>query len=281
MICAELENEFGKWFTVDLSQDIYKIHHILQDNGVRSTLNMLWLRDDRVQVTADDDVGKKLLGFFTDRDNLGDVQYLAELVGQLKDNIRPAFEEKLLGGNYRSDDELLKDIQEMKIALATEKLSFYCPLAGSGYMFSDYGDYDGEIDFSGNDLLHYQDSIEELLEREQPLNFDMGECVARQAGIPGRIPFIEWAVEENRGELYGRIDCYLSEKLDEAEVERLRETILGQNSDGLGESLEQRPIKTEEGELYVSFWHRGDDYFLLTEDEFARHMQPGMGGMRR
>ena len=60
------------------------------------------------------------------------------------------------------------------------------------------------------------------------------------------------------------------------------------HNDGLGEGFEQRPVQTGDGELYVSLWHSGDDYYVLPEDEFqARVLEQtvdgqafgGMGGM--
>lgn len=35
----------------------------------------------------------------------------------------------------------------------------------------------------------------------------------------------------------------------------------------LGESLEQRPIKTPDGDIYVSFWNSDESWSLQTEDE--------------
>lgn len=55
------------------------------------------------------------------------------------------------------------------------------------------------------------------------------------------------------GKIYGKIDCYLNEELNTEEIEKLRSAISGQNSDGFGESFEQRAIKTDDGDLYVSF----------------------------
>ena len=83
------------------------------------------------------------------------------------------------------------------------------------------------------------------------------------------------------GRLLGRIDCHLKEPLTAEEMADLREEILGQCSDGLGEGFEQRPTETDEGDLYVSYWNSGDDYFLCTEDELDEYLEPhqGMGGI--
>ena len=45
------------------------------------------------------------------------------------------------------------------------------------------------------------------------------------------------------------------------------------HKDGLGEGFEQQPIDTMDGELFVSFWNSGDDYAMMTEDEFEDHLQ--------
>ena len=70
--------------------------------------------------------------------------------------------------------------------------------------------------------------------------------------------------------LFGRIDCSLKEALT---AEALRDWLTGQCSDGLGEGFEQQPIDTMDGELFVSFWNSGDDYAMMTEDEFDDYLQ--------
>ncbi len=181
---------------------------------------------------------------------------------------------------YANKDEVYEHIRKLKIDLATEKISFYCPLVGN--LYNPYSDDYDEFDEADSDLLvGNQDYIAEALAREQTPDCDMANYVGEHAGIPSRVIFVEWKVEEIGGKLYGRIDCYLESPLNETEMESLREAVCGQNSDGLGEGFEQRPIQTDEGELYVSFWDNSDDYFLLTESEFEDHLrqQHGMGGI--
>ena len=48
--------------------------------------------------------------------------------------------------------------------------------------------------------------------------------------------------------------------------------LTGQAADGFGEGLEQRGIKTDDGDIYVSFWHSGNDYFMENETDFRQRM---------
>lgn len=50
---------------------------------------------------------------------------------------------------------------------------------------------------------------------------------------------------------------------------------VGQNSDGYGEGFEQRPIKTPDGEIYVSFWD-SENYSMKLEQEM-KNSSPDLG----
>jgi hypothetical protein len=75
-------------------------------------------------------------------------------------------------------------------------------------------------------------------------------------------------VEEHGGRLWGAMMMEIKGELIPGEIAELKEYITGQNSDGYGEGLEQREIRVPEGDLYVSFWHSGKDYAILTPTEF-------------
>lgn len=111
----------------------------------------------------------------------------------------------------------------------------------------------------------------------------MAEYVGDHSGIGKKLLYAVWGLEEIHGELYGKIDCYLNEELSTEETEKLRDAVCGQNSDGFGESFEQRAIQTNDGDLYVSFWHSGNGYFLCTEDELDDYIDKAqeiqLGGM--
>lgn len=165
----------------------------------------------------------------------------------------------------------------MKIRNAPHKLSFYCPLEGN----LDDKENEEYSPTSNRELLGIQDKIEEKLKREQA-DDDMAKYVGEHANMSDKVWLAEWHVEDRDGTLYGRIDCYLTEPPTESETETLRQVISGQNSDGFGEGFEQRPIETEDGDLYVSFWNSSKDYFLRTETEMEEHLQKSnmkMGGI--
>ena len=82
--------------------------------------------------------------------------------------------------------------------------------------------------------------------------------------------------------MFGKIECSLREALTDDETEILKDWISGQNSDGWGEGFEQRPIDTEDGDLYVSFWHSGSDYSIMSHDElddYIDNQSLQIGGM--
>lgn len=89
---------------------------------------------------------------------------------------------------------------------------------------------------------------------------------------------------EYKGEtFYGVVTVKLQDELTEEETEKLKNWILGQNVSGIGESMESHEIDSEDGSLFVSFWHGGNDYFIHSETEMdeyinqAQNMQ--IGGM--
>ena len=73
------------------------------------------------------------------------------------------------------------------------------------------------------------------------------------------------SVELRNGELRGCTTIRLREALTEKEWTALQEYLLGQFSDGWGESFEQRELSVPEGTLYVRFWD-GDFSFEIAHE---------------
>ncbi|WP_170844343.1 hypothetical protein [Ruminococcus albus] len=84
------------------------------------------------------------------------------------------------------------------------------------------------------------------------------------------------------GELTGVITIKVIGDLSEDAMARFIKYCSGQLSDGWGESLEQKYLKTDAGEINISFWNSGDDWQLLPKkdylDSFTRSEEIGMGG---
>lgn len=83
------------------------------------------------------------------------------------------------------------------------------------------------------------------------------------------------SVEIVDGELWGVMTAGLTEALSGEETAELLEYVAGQNADGYGEGLEQRLIKTPDGEIYVSFWNH-ENYSPKLEQEM-KNSSPDLG----
>ena len=75
-------------------------------------------------------------------------------------------------------------------------------------------------------------------------------------------------VEVINGELTGVITAKIIGDLSEESMERFTDYCVGQLSDGWGESLEQKYMRTEGGEINISFWSDDATWSLLPEDEY-------------
>jgi hypothetical protein len=73
-------------------------------------------------------------------------------------------------------------------------------------------------------------------------------------------------------------ECRVQGELTAEELERLKDYVSGQASDGFGEGFEQRPIKTAEDEIYVHLWSSDKRWSIMTRDELEQG--PQMGGMK-
>ena len=75
------------------------------------------------------------------------------------------------------------------------------------------------------------------------------------------------SVEVINGELTGVITAKVVGELSDEALAKFIDYCTGQLSDGWGESLEQKYIRTGIGEVNVSFWNSDDNWSLQTEDE--------------
>ena len=155
----------------------------------------------------------------------------------------------------------------------SEQITFYCPLTVSCY------DDDGEqeVELGNKFLVWYKEEIRTALRAEIREGENMAQYL--DPSLQDKVASVEWDIEVVNGTAYGKITCELTEPLDMDEQAELASWISGQNSDGLGEGFEQRPVKTGDGELFVHLWDFDDNYYVLPEDEFqAQVLEQSQGG---
>ena len=160
---------------------------------------------------------------------------------------------------------------------------FYCPLVASVYFRDEYGNCDDfPNEYEGDFLSPYEDRIRELIQREDGLDSEnLAAYFYGSNGAVGKLKEIHFGTQNVDGVLYGSIRIELTEPLTPEETEEIREYLIGQCADGYGEGLEQREIRIPDGEMYVSFWNSGDDYFMYNDSEFDNYLQDlEMGGIQ-
>ncbi|OLA70572.1 MAG: hypothetical protein BHW52_05335 [Ruminococcus sp. 37_24] len=148
-----------------------------------------------------------------------------------------------------------------------QEMKFYCPLEISRWDDDEYNEispneasaYESEINYFISDF-----NLPEEKERGLMHWYNRGNSVDQ------KVFSAFMSVEENDEELVGVVTASVYGQLTKDELEDLREYFIGQLSDGAGESLEQRPIKTPDGEIYVSFWSFDDSWSLQTTEEMDR-----------
>ncbi len=269
MFKVDIKSPNGYTDTFDLSGlHILDVWDKFRANNIETAPFYYKIKDARneespVRIYSDSDMGNAALKLLNGDDTLQDAYAMEQGLSFVRDEIKDEIESNLLNEQYTDADALFDDIKRMTKSLAQEHIIFYCPLEGN--MRYDDDGYYGEV--CNDTLLEHVDDIEDFLAREQSPEINMAEYVGDHSGIGDRLLVAEWTVDEIGNTLYGRIDCYLTDTITPEETERLRNAIRGQNSDGFGEGFEQRDIPTSEGDLNVSFWHSGDDYFLYTQDE--------------
>ena len=282
MITAIIRNQENT-LVLDLPHSIYDIYEKLRSIGIVQPPKQIPLTDNEdedigVKLFSDNDFGNHLLLTLSEDNSLADANLLTYIVQNASEDIKEALEQDILYDQYGSMNEVVAAVRQMTQDAGPIKAVFFCPLVGN----IDEGD--GDMFTVGDSYLaDSEDEINDAL-KEYTANDenDMATYYNKDDGLSEKLTSAVWSVELHGDKLFGRIDCSLKEALTAEETEALRDWLTGQCSDGLGEGFEQQPIDTMDGELFVSFWNSGDDYAMMTEDEFEDHLQNTemtMGGM--
>lgn len=156
-----------------------------------------------------------------------------------------------------------------------QELKLYMPLKAMTYHDeNDYGDLyqaDFEIEVYPDELASYKDEIRCAMEKRM---FD-GEAerglmkyYSHADTVNAKVRKYVFDVEEVGGKLMGVAVLTLNAPLDATELEKIKEEIAGQASDGYGEGLEQQEIDCNGKDVYVSLWG-AKDWRLKTAAEMG------------
>lgn len=282
MLITAVINNRGNTLVVDMPRDRMdldtKLYSIGQELSHNTPITEDPDSDVTVKLSADSDIGVHMIKLFDDSHTLRDVNNLANAVMNAPVEVKEALESDILNDQYSTPDELVEEIKKQTFEAGQYTETFYFPLVG----MLEEEEYDDEYEVGNPFLMDYKWDIRELVEKEQDADLgDMKDYFYDDDNAQAKMVTARWDVAEKNGRLFGKVDFKLREPFTAEEKEKVREWVRGQNSDGFGEGLEQRPIETEDGDLYVSMWNSGDDYFIYDENEMNNYLsQQQSGGMK-
>lgn len=156
----------------------------------------------------------------------------------------------------------------------------FSPLAASQEERGDWGEATGRMrELEGDELCSYGTEIMEAVEKEnQYLNQERGlaEYIDNLI-LNQKVYSMKPTVDTWDDRLWGVLEVQTYGTLSEGEMKELMSEWSGQESDSWGEGFEQREIKTADGDLYVSFWQSGDNFFIKTEQELKNQPEQSFG----
>ena len=162
-----------------------------------------------------------------------------------------------------------------------EEFKLFSPLKGIIYPYDEewggISNQAGEV--SSAELCLYEDKILERIGQER-LEEEGERGLAVYLGnrlLKRKVFSMNPTVEMWNGELWGVLEVKSHGPLSPQELSGLMEAWEGQEADGWGEGFEQREIKTEEGDICVSFWNSGDDFFIKTESDLKQWQTQDFG----
>lgn len=268
---------------VDLPMNRYDLLTQIAQIGIKIQDQDIKISDEednaiRVKLYSESEFGQHLVPLFNENHTLYDLNDALKTLENLHPVIQEGLEENIVNDQYLELKDIYVDIDKIIEANTAVKTTFYFPAVANVY------DGDGDEYFlDSEDIACYEEEINVALQREQ--SSDVGNMAQYfyEEGAKDKLLSAVWRAETINKKLYGVVDLCLTESLTPEETEKVRDWISAQNSDGLGEGFEQRPVETDEKDLYVSMWNSGDDYFVKTEDEmeeeFSENIGQQFGGM--
>ncbi len=169
-----------------------------------------------------------------------------------------------------------------KIPPPLQTLKLYMPLTVKLFEKNEWGDWEEEgYKLNKADVLGQEDTILAAITKErQALESERGlmEYYHEKDGVNQKVKSLFFTVEQVENRLMGVAECRVQGDLTALELELLKDYAAGQASDGFGEGFEQRPLKVDDGEIYVSLWNSDKNWSIMTPEELEQGQQ--MGGMQ-
>lgn len=135
--------------------------------------------------------------------------------------------------------------------MSNETIRIFFPLKIVTYSQGEYGLDDNPTEITPAEAVSYEDTILAAIAKENRFfenDRGLAEYIHDEA-LNKKVYSLYPSVEIVHGELCGVMTAGLREALSGEETAELLEFVTGQNSDGYGEGLEQRAIKTQDGEI--------------------------------
>lgn len=166
-------------------------------------------------------------------------------------------------------------------------LKLYMPLTVNIYEIENQHGYreisNEPIELDSSELIYNMDEILEAIEKSNlPGEEQRGLMKYYDAkdSVNSKVSKYLFTVEKVGEEIMGVAVLTLNDDLTSSELERIKDEITGQASDGWGEGFEQREISTDMGDVYISFWNSSKSWFIKTAEEMGINQNQIMGGMK-
>ena len=150
-------------------------------------------------------------------------------------------------------------------------LKLYMPMTADLYEQNQWGYWeDSPTELGASEAVKYADSILAAIQRERrPEEAERGmmRYYDEDDGVNRKVQSYTFTAEVRERKLWGVAECEVLGTLEPGELEKLKETISGQASDGFGEGFEQRANQAPDGEIYAHPWSPDGDWSIQNEQE--------------